>query len=45
MGSEGLALKNSISNIANKYRYAYVPEHIVVKVVELLSSLKEVTAT
>jgi len=42
MGSEGLAQKNSISNIANKCSYAYVPEH---KVVELLSSPKEVTAT
>jgi len=42
---QGLALKNSISNITNKYSHAYVPEHIVVKVVELLSSPKEVTAT
>jgi len=45
MGFEGLALKHSISNITNKYSYAYVPEHIVVKVVELLSSPKEVIAT
>jgi len=45
MGSEGLALKHSISNITNKYTYAYVPEYIVVKLVELFSSPKEVTAT
>jgi len=40
MGSEGLGLKNSISNIATNFISiaTYIPEHIVIKVAELLSS-------
>jgi len=42
MGSGGLALKNSISNITDLAIATYAPEHIVVKVAEFFSSPKNI---